>query len=1229
MVTPQESMSPQRVLGCPACGMRITGTESECPRCHHKFEEDFKFECPFCGSLIPKGSERCPTCLIDLRGFGGQDQESVEKKTNDILEDLIQLESTLMKQEEKSFCCPTCSWLLNGTESKCPKCGRLLSEDEDLTCPICLSPMPRDASECPKCGAILRTRTAPQPESAVPTTSAPTPAVAALQPEVTSADKDASEALQTLGEIERQIGTPRTRKLKTGKVTATSPPHQGGGRGLSNGLGHTNGAGMVNGRSRVNGIGRVNGKVNGRVNGTGAVNGRSLVNGKGISNGLKGKVPASRSRRGLAVRWQFIAVLVAVVITIPTLVYVAYSGPKEPITIDGSFDDWEDATMFGMGTQAGSESINIVEWATVRSGFNIYAHVRTEGPAMASEQPESLFLFMDADGLASTGYLAGGIGADYMIRCEGWNGSVQSSCLEERTSEDGYDWNSWRASGSASARAEGTGVEVRATLPVLPSSSARFLMLLKDSGGLSSETYAAPTTGGLLIAEIGPGLDITDGTIPASQSVGLMTVRFTCQGEGGSVSSVSPALTGVTQAAQVEGFSLSPGEEHTVEITVDSSNAAAEQLVTANLVPSGVGSTFAAVQVQGAQARAYVREAPSSILIDGAFGDWIGHTTVDEDVLPAQNLDIDIDSTGNYTTPDSSYFYVSVKGELLKGDCVPAMIKKPSGTGGGSQIPARKTGEDFLRVYIDADRSASTGLSVAYDAKTVGADHMIEVSGINGRIVSSSFWNYSAGHWILSSANVSSAKDDFQIETMVDAGLVGGVADPDFIVEMSCWKNEFDRASYNPTEPRTLVARVSGTAHTEAWQGGISSSPWATSMSYQRKLFWDGTNFWCFYFSGTDTAHKYSTDGVSWPGRGAVFRTSGINETSIWYDSTNKIVYAVGDRGGASTNVYVQRGTVNPASHLITWAASDSTLAVSTSSLGGKNAYISKDSSGYIWILSSNYSVPNKYQLTAFKSTAVDSISSWSFSGNMFANAPSDPETRGSIVPAPNGVMWSIYSYSGNVISRKYDGSWQASKNIFLGGGTPTILAPPSVVVDTLGVVHVVYGDSRKVGSIYVPAIEYAHNNSDMSFTAAVALDTYLPADVGDIYPTISLDASTNSLYAFWLRTDTSFVGKTVMGRKCVTGTWSNLTISGDTSYPKQYLTSIYSAPNANRICWEWTQNTTPSIHVMFDKIPEFESVIIPVLGVILLCVSFKSRPLRMTTLRKSSSLSGRREETF
>jgi hypothetical protein len=492
---------------------------------------------------------------------------------------------------------------------------------------------------------------------------------------------------------------------------------------------------------------------------------------------------------------------------------------------------------------------------------------------------------------------------------------------------------------------------------------------------------------------------------------------------------------------------------------------------------------------------------------------------------------------------------------------------------------------------------------------TIGADYMIETRGLCCEIVSVDAYQYIAGAWARVSVPVDAAKDASRMEIGVPSDAIGDPESFEFLIETTDWCGNTDYAS---NETLLLSART--------WSIHSGVSQYATSMSYQRKLFHDGTNFWSFYFDGSNTVCEYSDDGgESWTSRNSVFTNSGVREVSIWYDSGNNVVYAVGDTASATRNIYIQKGTVNSGSKTITWAVSDSTYTASTQNSAGKNTYICRDTNGYLWILSLDLVQTNpqvKYNLVALKSSSANSITSWASTGSMLASGGTqDPDVCGSIVPAGTGSdVWAIFAYEGKVYSKKYaSAAWESSsQGIYTTSGTQqenTVNAPPSVVVDSDHVVHVVYGDKTENGGYSKPKVYYTHNETDdTAWVAATDLDSSLPSNQGDKYPSISIDTSTGDLYAFWVRTDADNNPVTVMGKTYSGGSWSSLSFGSQTSYVKHYLTSVYSASSDSYICWLWTENVTGDIEVFFDVIPEFDDIVVPVLTMLAVFMVFFGR---------------------
>lgn len=144
------------MFGCPACGYRVSSGEEACPRCGNSFNTATRFECPFCGELVDRGVKSCPACHVNYAEF----KEKTEARGGDdsidsLLLDIIKLESVSIKHDDKKFGCPKCSWLLDGSEEKCPKCGEIFSSDVSFQCPICGSSVTPNSLRCPECGIVF------------------------------------------------------------------------------------------------------------------------------------------------------------------------------------------------------------------------------------------------------------------------------------------------------------------------------------------------------------------------------------------------------------------------------------------------------------------------------------------------------------------------------------------------------------------------------------------------------------------------------------------------------------------------------------------------------------------------------------------------------------------------------------------------------------------------------------------------------------------------------------------------------------------------------------------------------------------------------------------------------------------------------------------------------------------------------------------------------------------
>jgi hypothetical protein len=420
---------------------------------------------------------------------------------------------------------------------------------------------------------------------------------------------------------------------------------------------------------------------------------------------------------------------------------------------------------------------------------------------VATSNVDSFYLFVDSDGSVDSGYSVASIGADYMLEMHGWDQKIESASLMlYDTVTDRFNWTSWASIDSLVVAIDGEKLEATANLPVALTSDSRYVLLAQDNmlDQASSVSFPVPEKGGALIIlqERGSGVSTLTGLIPATDSVSLARLVLRCEGTSGRVETIMPVVAGAGPASRIADISLSPGESQTVEIVVDTSSTLSQSLVSTYVSDAGVSSTFEDVVVIGEPIRAYVSSPPTSIRIDGAFGDWAGHVVADKDNESVSNPNVNITAIGSVNSTAYAAFYVSVQGQVFEGSYVPATKGKPTSQGGGGVpiTPRRKTGEDFLRIYIDADVSNTTGQLVQRSAKLIGADYMLEVEGVNGIVTSKSLKMYSSGAWNQIVAAVLAAADSRQVETSVPTASIGGATSFVAIVETTDWRSRSDWA---------------------------------------------------------------------------------------------------------------------------------------------------------------------------------------------------------------------------------------------------------------------------------------------------------------------------------------------------------------------------------------------------------------------------------------------------
>ncbi|HYY47149.1 MAG TPA: zinc ribbon domain-containing protein, partial [Thermoplasmata archaeon] len=489
--------------------------------------------------------------------------------------------------------------------------------------------------------------------------------------------------------------------------------------GLTNGLGRTNG--LTNGLGRTNGLTNGLGRTNGLTNGLGRTNG--LTNGLGRTNGLTNGLGGRRLSgfRAIGFRsmmetagWKLyvIPLIVVGLLLVPLFTVPEYSGRSSPIQIDGQFGDWAGVATEAM-TSGGvpDPNIDVVRFGVMPNLGPVAFYVELAGSALAGGGPapgtmDSVRIFVDIDGSASTGYRIDGLGADRMIEVSGHNGTVLSSTLSEFDSNrDSKDWNGWIKATATPAAASGSRIEAEAEWIAGSSTSAPIVATVHtaswdgqaDAGdfpvspGLGTLSVTADPQVPNILAGNGVALlrlTLTAHVLPVT--LGSLHVEVAGTAPASAATSVR-LMDGANVLAQVVPTSrdvtfsfppiqIAPGAPTTLLVAGDfvSSTGETYGIRLPSSHPFGLGAGVISLRENpGARSLGYLGFVPSGPRVDGAFDEWTALSSDGMgDVGPRNNPDIDLRAYGAQRAGGSTFLYTDVTGRIFHGTPTPELPKQ-------------------------------------------------------------------------------------------------------------------------------------------------------------------------------------------------------------------------------------------------------------------------------------------------------------------------------------------------------------------------------------------------------------------------------------------------------------------------------------------------------------------------------------------------------------------------
>ncbi len=545
-------------------------------------------------------------------------------------------------------------------------------------------------------------------------------------------------------------------------------------QGYTNGRGITNGFIYGGGPNTPSSSGFINGFCSAYTRGNGQPK---------QSDPNKIKIIRRRARKRTALGITLLLILLfGPVLTILTSI------PTPPtIIIDGKFRDWQGIPEYREDEKGPTPSLTLDSWSVTKERDFGYIKVRTKGEIFKGGQKggkqylDRLSILIDEDKDKNTGYFAGNLGADSMIRVEGREGKIKESTMWMFSSQDKTDVNGFIPLGPVKAEKSQSGVEIQFPLQ---SREFKASISLNGIGGKDGSCItASPGKTALIVSE-----ESIPSTIPCGGMEPVTSVSLTAKGSEALITDLELVPTGTIGGSEIDEvmfiavakdqpFSIRVAQDNKDEyrINFDPPVTAIKDLplkfyasvkIGANARPGrSVGLRVTRVlsdavvtldsDISGPPAPASYVESPGTcVVIDGAFEDWKDISEVADGRDRYPNIDLTLLKT--HSTNSSVYACAEVRGNILTGTTIPVPedslifletknIESVPSTSGESLPPEALIGKDELHVYIDVDREKKTGHSPPW--LDLGAEYLVAVEGRFGRIIRSQLFCYEPGKW--------------------------------------------------------------------------------------------------------------------------------------------------------------------------------------------------------------------------------------------------------------------------------------------------------------------------------------------------------------------------------------------------------------------------------------------------------------------------------------------------
>lgn len=327
---------------------------------------------------------------------------------------------------------------------------------------------------------------------------------------------------------------------------------------------------------------------------------------------------------------------------------------------------------------------------------------------------------------------------------------------------------------------------------------------------------------------------------------------------------------------------------------------------------------------------------------------------------------------------------------------------------------------------------------------------------------------------------------------------------------------------------------------------GTSTTPYATTDPFQRKVFFANGRFWVFYSDGTNMVYRTGTDGETWSDAVIIGTCENGSFFSVFFDGV--YVHYVRATGALGTDSYYRRGTPN-SDGTITWSADEQNVHSGASDDWYSLASIAVDSDGYVWIGARHFDGAD-YTPKVLKNDKTDGT--WSMaSGFPYQLSTTDSsDWHVLLIALTNLKVYVIYARTGQKpLGRLYDAGW---------GSEETDVADYPI---SAGARMSAVNEGDDVHFAYLRyATDQVRYNKRVYGTGWQGDELVQDSVTSRSAPTISLHTATGNLYVFWAGSPTAHH---IYFKKCVGGTWDSdptdwIDESTDELYLDDVLTSYY-----------------------------------------------------------------------